>query len=404
MLLGQFASCLRLRDFRVLWVGSTVSLVGDALQTVVLPALVLSMIGNSSGWAAVVVALSVPRAALMLLGGLLVDRIRPQAVLIRTQFLLGVQVSIFGILAATGSLELWHVYALSLVYGVLSAFSIPAGQSVVPELVGPDQVRPANALMVLTSNVVRSVVPPVAGVVAAVGAAEWLFFANAASFLISVAFLRTISSSSSTTTGLGSESALQQIKDGMRAARADPPTSAIILVSIFFFASFAGVTWVGLPVFAKLALIDGDRGLGLLYGAAGLGALLGAAVVGMSTHIPRQGYASCLAMAGAGAAVATVAGADSPLSAAPLLVAAHFLGSVATLIVFSAVQVRTPPEVRGRVVSLLTFGMFGLYPLAYAMAGIAGDFVGPRQMMLIGGMVTAVPGLYGLLRRDLAKL
>ena len=406
----QLLAPLRVPAYRLLWTGRTVSLVGDAFQLVVLPALVLDLTQRPSGLGMVLMAQAIPRALLLLAGGVVTDRFRPRPVLFVSNVLLALVVGGLLVPAAAGTLALWHVYAYAIAFGAVSAFSLPASTSIVPALLPPEQVRAGNALAMMTGNLTRFVVPPLAGLVVAAAGRPVAFAANAASFLLAAAIFwglparrgaaLEVAPETAETAGLAG-SPWEQLRDGVRAARRDAVVWSAIWLSTIFWFSYAGAVFVGLPALGKLALDAGDRGVGLLYGASGAGALLGALVAGSRASIRRPGAAACLAIAGAGLLLVPAALAPSIWAAVPFLVLSGACGAACAVLFLSLVQTRAADAVRGRVMALLTLGIFGLAPLSYIVAGVAGDAFGPRGLLAGAGLLVALVGTGALGHRAL---
>jgi MFS family permease len=158
---------------------------------------------------------------------------------------------------------------------------------------------------------------------------------------------------------------------------------------------------VGIPVLAKLALAAGDREVGILFGAFGAGALVGTLIAGGVPALPRPGAVLGLGVLGAGLATAAAGLAQTVWTAAAWLAMSGLLVSVGPVIGWTFVQTRTPAAMRGRVVALLTLSVAGLQPLALALAGFTGDALGPRTLLVAGGAIASLSGVYGLSRKAL---
>jgi hypothetical protein len=258
-------------------------------------------------------------------------------------------------------------------------------------------VRSANALTQTTSNLARMVAPPVAGGVVALAGSGLAFAVNAASFVVSAAILRRLPSAPRERPS--SDTPLQQLRCGLRAAREDSVVWLTIVLSSVFFFGHAGAMIGGLPALAKLTLRAGDQGVGLLYGAAGFGALLGASFAGTAAPVRRQGVVAYALTIVAGGTAAVAGLAPSVATALPLLVVSGLAYSVSGVIFVSIVQTRTAADVRGRVMSLLALGMVGLTPVSYGAVSLAGDLLTPRGVMACGGAFMILSGAMGLSRR-----
>jgi MFS family permease len=411
---------LRVPAYRFLWAGRTVSMVGDAFQLVVLPAIVLDLTQRPSGLGAVLMAQAIPRALLLLVGGVVTDRFRARSVMLVSNVLLALIVAALLVPATAGTLELWHLYVYAVAFGAVTAFFLPASTSVLAELLPEEQVRAGNALAMMTANLVRFLVPPVAAIVIVAAGEATAFAVNALSFVLAALLfggMRTPMPASVGVPGSAAQrdmpagagkqeknGALHQLLEGIRLARRDTTVWVTIQLSTVFWFGYAGAVFVGLPALAKLALDAGDQGVGIFFGASGAGALLGALASGSRTTIRRPGVVACLSIAAAGASLMLAGLAPTMWTVVPWLVAAGAFGSACAVIFLSLVQTRAPAAARGRIMSLMTLGVFGFAPLAYAAAGAVGDVLGPRGLLAGAGLLVLVCGAAGLGRKEMREL
>ena len=391
------SSPLRSRGYRLLWLGSTISLVGDSFQLVAFSVLVLRLTQSPADWGTVLMLQAIPAALLMLAGGAAADRFRPRSVLLAAHLLQALMVAALAGLTAAERLERWHLYLFAVAFGAAHAFVVPAIGSITPELVPPDRVRSANALSQMTANVARFLVPPLAGAVVAAAGTALAFTVNAASFAVSAGLLGPIPNPPREHPSPAP--LLQQIREGLRVAREDAVVWLTIVLSTVFFFGQAGAMVGGLPALAKLTLDGGDRGVGLLYGAVGAGALLGTLFAGTASTIRRPALAAYLLTIGAGVTVTATGFVPSVWAAVPLLVLSGACYSSSGIIFVSMVQTRTRPNTRGRVMSLLALGMVGPTPLSYGAVALAGDLLGPRGIVALGGAFMALSGVIGISRK-----
>src|SRR5436305_7855121 len=156
---------LALPDFRNLWTGATISLLGDQFYLVALPWLVLQLTGSSLALGTILMTAAIPRAALMLLGGAVTDRFSARRVLIATAAVRTVLVGTVAALIGLHAIRLWQIYLLTFAFGVADAFSFPAGPALVPTLVQPEQLQPANALLQSSTVATQMVGPAPAGLI-----------------------------------------------------------------------------------------------------------------------------------------------------------------------------------------------------------------------------------------------
>ncbi len=178
--------------FRRLWAGSTASLCGDQFYLVALPWVVLHVTGSAVAIGTILMAAAVPRALLMLLGGLVSDRVSPRKVLMTTASARALVVGAIGLFVALGTIRFWQLCLLAFAFGVADAFAMPAAQAFLPALVASDDLVAAKALVQSTAQLTTIVGPAPAGVaIKAVGTA-WAFVFDAISFLFIPAALWTL--------------------------------------------------------------------------------------------------------------------------------------------------------------------------------------------------------------------
>ncbi len=134
------------RSFRLLFMGSTISASGDQLMLVALPWLVLQITGDAAQLELVLAVMALPRAAFMLVGGAVVDRMSARRVLLNARAANAVLIGLLAGLVLVDAIRTWMLYALAAGIGLATAFAYPAGSSLAPQLVEPEQLHAANSL------------------------------------------------------------------------------------------------------------------------------------------------------------------------------------------------------------------------------------------------------------------
>lgn len=393
---------LRVRNFRYLWIGQHISLIGDQFKFVALSWLVLSLTGRSGALGTVLMLQAIPRSILMLMGGVASDRLRPRTVMLLSDVFRAAVVGTFGILTATGRITMTYVYILALLFGTVHAFFFPAAAAMTPELVDPDLLRPANAVNQVTSQIVLSAAPGLAGVViAAVGTAGG-FAVDAASFLISALFLLLIVAAPRQSAA-ARQSPWRDLVEGIGFVKRDRLLMTMIVMASVFFFGYAGATYVGLPVLVQGPLHSGPQGLGILFSAYGLGALAGG-IVGGTLAARRRGLMGIGLIAAMGVLVAAIALAQSVWQAALLLAISGAMMSWVGITFMTLIQQRADRAYLGRVMGMLMFGIYGLYPISYGLAGWISEFTGVRTLFVLGGTMIIASAVAGLTVRELREL
>ena len=143
---------LRDRNFRMLWIGSSISLLGDQFYLVALPWVVLQLTGSAIAMGTIMMAAAIPRAVLMLLGGALTDRSSPRRIMINAAWARTIFVAAIGLLLWFHLLKVWELYLLGFAFGVADAFSVPAALTFLPSLVKPEQLVAANSVFQTTAQ------------------------------------------------------------------------------------------------------------------------------------------------------------------------------------------------------------------------------------------------------------
>ena len=371
-------------NFALLFGGSTISAIGDQFTLVALPWLVLKLTGDPAALGLVLAAMALPRAAFMLIGGAVVDRMSPRRVLLGARAVNALLVSLLAVLVLAGAIQMWMIYVIALGIGLATAFAYPAGSAILPQLVGPQQLQPANALFMGMRQLSMIVGPALAGLVIGTGAHAvqqqavadagglgLAFSVDAVSFLFSLGSLMLVRIHSDHHPKVPVGSVLANVASGIRNIWADLPLRAFILYAAVVSVFVGGPIQVGLPVLADTRLDLGAASLGILMTSNGVGMLLGSFLSGLVTRMvkSRLGLMVLCIDSLAGLALAALALVHSTLGGAVLLAGTGMLGGIAQIAIVSWIQRRVAPEMMGRTMSVLMFTFMGLGPLSAAIAG-----------------------------------
>lgn len=385
------------RDFRLLWIGEAISALGDQFALIALPWLALVLTGSALALGGVMAVMAVPRVLLMLIGGVSVDRFSPRRVMLGSNAVRLVATAALGVVVFAGAADLWMLYAFALVFGVADAFFFPAQTSIVPELVEPAQLQQANGIVQGTAQAAVLVGPALAGVVIAAagsGAAAATsagigiaLLLDATTFVASLLTLWLIRPRAHVAEAHGS--VIDSIREGVRFVWSSPGLRAVILVSLTANLFIVGPFEVGMPYIAYSRLPEGAAAFGVIMAAFGGGSLLGL-VGGSILPAPRPsrlGPVVMVTLVFAGIAVAAIATVHTTLVAALVTAGAGAAIGYGNLLGITWIQGRIPPELMGRVMSLLITGSVGLVPVSMFVAGAA------VQLSLDGTMLVAGCGM-----------
>jgi MFS family permease len=378
------AALLRDRNFAWLMSGGAISTLGDQFTMIALPWLVLKLTGDPVALGMAVALMGIPRAILILFGGALVDRHSPKRILMLTKHANTVLLGALAILVYGGEARLSVVLALALGLSLASAFSIPAGTSMLPHAVASPHLQAANGMMMALRQVTMLAGPLLAGLLFALAGdgsdgpqhmrgLALAFGVDCVSFAVSAWTLSKVVPRPFTPAA--PQPVLRSVVDGLAAVWRDT-----LLRTCFFYwglcaCLIGGVMQVALPLLASTRL-HGAATLGLLMGAHGAGTLLGMAASGIvGRRRPGRRNAGNLGMTlllidGLGGLLLMPLGAITAGWQGVLInVAIGGLGGFVQVAVFTWIQQRVPRELLGRTMSLFMFIFMGLAPLAAAVAG-----------------------------------
>ena len=179
---------LQEREFRLLWLGQSASTIGDRLVFVAL-ALYVTEIGTPSDVGIVLAAHAIPLVAFVMLGGVWADRLPRHLVMVATDVVRARMHTLLAVLIFTGTVEIWHIVVIEAVFGAAEAFFRPAYTGLMPQTVPEELVQDANAATALVNTVAEFAGPALATALVLGIGAGWAFALDAATFVVSAAFL-----------------------------------------------------------------------------------------------------------------------------------------------------------------------------------------------------------------------
>ena len=395
---------LRLRDFRLVFTGESISLIGDQFHFVALAWLTLQLTGSGLALGTVLTAAAIPRAVFMLVGGALSDSLSPRSLMLVSNALRSGVVAVIAVLVLTGNAQLWQLYVLAFIFGVVDAFFFPALNTIVPMLVSDRLLPPANALVQITQQLSGLIGPAIAGLVVAAVQTGPAFAIDAASFAVATALLLLVRGGrrapSPDVPGAAAEGAreglLANIGAGFAYVWRDPPVrSLLVLVAAFNFA-FNGPLLVGLPYLADARFESGAAAFGVMLSAYGAGALGGAVLAGSLRHVPQLGLVTLVTAAAMGVSLALVGNVPNFLLAVAAIGAIGLGAGFINVRVIAWLQARAPEAMRGRVMSLLMLGAVGLAPLSLAVSGAIIEFGAVSLMFTVAAAIIVAASAAGV--------
>ncbi len=390
---------LRHRDFRLLWVGMCVSLLGDGAFIVALAWQVYQLSDAPTAMGMVGIAMTVPTITFLLVGGALSDRLNRRHLMLAADVARLLAAAALAVLGASPEhSRLWHVAILVAVYGTGQAFFAPAFDAIVPDLVPRDQLAQANALDQLVRPIaLRMVGPALGGVLVGALGASAVFALDAASFAASATALLLMRSPAVADAAIRAGSVIGDLREGWRFVRERRWLWVTFASAAVAYLLFMGPVEVLVPYVIKHDLGATASDLGLVFGAGGLASILTAMLLGQ-LGLPRRSM-TFIYLAWT---VATIAVAGYGLGTAVwhlMLASAVFnaLETAGTIVWITAKQQHVPARMLGRVSSLDWLISIGLLPLSFALTGPVSELVGAQTTLVLAGVAGAAVTLGGLL-------
>jgi MFS family permease len=387
---------LESRDFRVYWTGQLVSLVGTWMQQMAMGWVVTRLTSRAIVVGALTLVGALPMALLALKGGQLADRTSRRNILIVTQAIMGLLALVVAALAFAGRLELGWLFLLAALLGMATAFDLPAAQAFAPELVPPEDIPRAVALMQAIFHGSRLVGPAIAGLAIERWGEGSAFLANGLSFLAVIGSLLAIPARREGRAGApGARRGAGGIGEGFAYVRRDPVVKRLLAL-LFACMFFAFPFLVSLMAYYARYVVHANAGeMGRIMSTSGFGAVTGSVVL---VVVGARGWRQRI---GAGALLVTAGVLGLSFARTPV-VATAFVGSMSLGIslylgtITQVVQQRVPNEVRGRVMALFMMGMTSVMPLSSLGLSALADVVGLERLLLVCG------GLFGVVTAVLA--
>jgi len=386
---------LRIRDFRLLWTGMTVSLFGDGIFLVALAWQVYQLSNAPTALAVVGVAMSVPHVLLLVLGGVVSDRLDRRRVMVTADAVRGVAVAAVGVLSLSGRLELGHLVGLAALYGGANAFFGPAFDAIVPDVVPAEQLAEANSLdQFVRPAAFRLAGPAMAGWVIALGGVGSAFLLDAGTFAASavcVLLMRPVLRPG-TAGAREARSTIAQIGEGFAFVRTRVWLWGTFAAAAIAYLLFMGPTEVLVPFIVKHHLGGSAELLGVVFAMGGLGAICGALIMGRRGLPRRHVTFMFLAWALATFAVAGYGLATLPWQAMAASFVFNAFETAGTVVWATTKHRLVPAGLQGRVSSFDWLISIGLVPISFAITGPVAAVLGARATLVwagaLGGVVT----------------
>jgi len=395
---GRTFASLRNRNYRLYFFGQIVSLTGTWMQSVGQAWLVLKLTDSGIALGLTVALQFLPMLVAGPWGGLVADRMDKRRVLFATQSAAGLLALLLGLLTITNVVQLWMVYVLAVLLGLVNLVDMPARQAFVFEMVGREDITNAVSLNSVVVNGARVVGPAVAGLLIASVGIGVNFLINAASYVAVIIALAAMHPGE-----LVREPPAQRSKGQLREGLSYAWSNANLRWPLIVMAVVGTLAYnfsVVVPLLARFTFDQGAQGYGILFSAMGAGAVIGGLIVAARGRPTRRLVG--ISAIGFGAAIALAA--VAPTFAVELVVMIA-VGAGSTWFIAtgnSLLQLEAEPQMRGRVMALFSMVFIGTTPIGSPLVGWVAERYGPRASLALGALATILVGMAALavMRRD----
>jgi MFS family permease len=386
-------AALSVRNYRLFVMGQAVSLSGTWMQTVAQGLLVLQLTGSGTALGIVTALQTLPVLLFGAWGGLIADRYPKRQILYVVMAVSGLASLLMGALTVAGTIELWMIYVIATILGLIKVFENPTRQTFVREMVGNDLLRNAVSLNQTEMNLARVIGPLIAGVMVATVGLGVCFIANGLSFGVVIATLalmraRELHPSKPVPRAKG------QLQEGFRYVAATPVLRDILLMMAII-GTFTYEFTVILPLFAEFTLGNGETGYAMLTAGMGIGAVVG----GLYTASRKARDPKTLVRSAAlfGGSMFLLAAAPNLALAIGAMIVVGFFSVNFTSLASVTLQLSARSTMQGRVMALWSIAFLGTTPIGGPIIGAIGEHAGPRWGVLVGGVAALVAAALGLL-------
>jgi len=402
---GNLLTPLKHRDFRILWTGMTISLIGDGVFLIAIAWESYSLWNAPAALSIVGIGMTIPTIAFLLVGGVVSDRRDRRVVMAWADGLRAVSVAVLAALVLMGALRFWELVVLVAFYGVGTAFFTPAFDAILPELLPKSDLPAANALDQFVRPIAMRLVGPVAGGALVAASAGVAFAIDAASFAACLVAVLAMPRGDGRRVEIQSSN-VAALKDGLRFVRQRVWLWGTLLSAAIAYLVFLGPVEVLLPYLVKNELHASAGTLGLVLAAGGLGAVGGAVLMGHRGHPRRDVTVMYMTWTVATLVIAGYGIANATWELMLVCLVFNALEAAGTIVWATIKQHHVPGSMLGRVSSLDWLISIGLLPLSFALTAPVAAVFGARMTLVgaaaLGGAVTLsaffLPGMRAIER------
>lgn len=379
---SQTFSSFKIPNFRRYFTGQVISTSGTWMQNIAQGLLILQLTGSGTALGFLVALQFLPLLLFGTYGGVIADRFSKRKIFLITQAFMCVIALLHAGFVFFGFTQVWMVYVLALMMGLITAIENPTKQTFIFEMVGKDQIRNAISLNSVMVNLARVIGPAIAGILIPIVGLAACFFLNALSY-IAVLFVLLKINSKELHTGTKLTKMKGQLSKGLQYVNANPGLKNILLMMLIV-GTFTYEFPVILPLFAQFTFNNPVTGYASMMTAMGVGAVLGGLFSASRKKTSMRGLIFISIFFGCAMLLTAVM--PTLFFAVMTMIAVGFFSINFNSVTNSMLQIKSAPEMRGRVMSLWSVAFLGTTPIGGPIIGYIGEHYGPRWGIAIGGL------------------
>lgn len=388
---------LAISNFRNFWVLQVFTLLAMQFYFLSLAWLTLDMTDSTMILGVLLTITAIPRLILVPIGGALFDRINPKKLLIINISILVISTIIFTLLLLFLPIQTWMLVLFAILFGVSSALFLPTSFALIPKLVPTEYLQPANSFSQISMQLSNTLGPALAGVlissfgIPAVYGTMSIFFSVSLLFSFLLKNIPVGANQSSEELQISKVSLIELIKDvvdGVKLVSKNKLLLMLVVISALLNISIVGPQQIGLPYIANQISGGGADSLGFLMSSLGLGTLVGVIVVGFLSNVRSKGIMTMVITVLLGLFWSFVGFVPEQIyiTALFLFLSGICIGMINVLVV-TLLQVHTPAEAIGRVMSLQLLGSTGIQPITFLLVGWLLEIISPTLLFLFSGVI-----------------
>lgn len=390
-------SSLRHRDFRLLWSGQVVSVIGSQMQSAAINWHIYLLTGSPLALGIVGACRAIPIIVCSLAGGVVADVVDRRRLMMVTQSVMLLCSATLALITFQGLTKIWPILLLTAIASAAWAFDTPARQSLLPMLVPRNDFQNAVSLSMLMFQTGMVAGPPLAGFVLASHGPALVYALNAASFLAMLAGIALIRASGKPQHDEANENetpriSWQALVEGLQFVWRTP--IIVQTMTLDFVATFFASANQLLPIYAKDILVVGARGYGFLAAAPAAGAIIAGLVMARLGAFKKQGITVIVSVAFYGAATIAFGVSKVFWFSLLMLAATGAADTVSTILRQTIRQLVTPNYIRGRMTSVNMIFFMGGPQLGEVEAGTVAQLIGAPLSVVTGGVACVLAALY----------